>query len=148
MQLAEGSGDRHGAAWPHARLHLVSLLVPRIRAGPRRRGVSHPAHTAVRNRRIARFDAFLADGGYPEVLAFDERTRVKTLQSCREVAGLAAAMTRFGLRQGTLVTHRDEGELRTAGGPVRIVPAWKWCLDATEDAPGAGRALASGAGQE
>ncbi len=57
----------------------------------------------------------------------------------REVAGLAAAMTRFGLRQGTIVTHRNEGELRTAGGPVRIVPAWKWCLDATEDARGAGK---------
>jgi predicted AAA+ superfamily ATPase len=46
----------------------------------------------------------------------------------REMAGLTAAMIRFGLRQGTIVTHGEEGEVRTDAGPVRIVPAWKWCL--------------------
>jgi len=47
----------------------------------------------------------------------------------RELAGLTAAMTRFGLKQGLLVTHRQEEDLTTNAGTVRIVPAWKWSLE-------------------
>ncbi len=47
----------------------------------------------------------------------------------RELAGLAAAMTRFGLKQGLIVTHRQEEAIKTDAGMVRIVPAWKWSLE-------------------
>lgn len=47
----------------------------------------------------------------------------------RELAGLTAAMTRFGLKQGLIITHRQEEDIKTDAGTVRIVPAWKWCLE-------------------
>lgn len=47
----------------------------------------------------------------------------------RELAGLTAAMTRFGLKQGLLLTHRQEDDIETDAGPVRILPAWKWSLE-------------------
>ncbi|MBN1879377.1 ATP-binding protein [bacterium] len=47
----------------------------------------------------------------------------------RELAGLTAVMTRFGLKQGLIVTHRQEEDIKTDAGTVRIVPAWKWCLE-------------------
>lgn len=47
----------------------------------------------------------------------------------RELAGLTTAMTRFGLRHGLIVTHRQEDGITTDAGPVRIVPAWKWSLE-------------------
>lgn len=47
----------------------------------------------------------------------------------RELAGLTAAMTRFGLKQGMIITHRQEEDLQTDAGTVRIVPAWKWSLE-------------------
>jgi predicted AAA+ superfamily ATPase len=68
----------------------------------------------------------------------DRGTVVEAIQVClevteanrrRELAGLAAAMTRFGLKQGLLITHRQEDDIRTDAGTVRMVPAWKWCLE-------------------
>ena len=42
----------------------------------------------------------------------------------RELAGLTAAMTRLGLKQGLIVTHRQEEDTKTDAGTVRIVPGW------------------------
>jgi len=47
----------------------------------------------------------------------------------REMAGLVAAMTRFGLSYGTIITKGQENLIATDAGQVRIVPAWKWCLE-------------------
>lgn len=47
----------------------------------------------------------------------------------RELAGLTAAMTRFGLKHGLIVTHRQEETFKTNAGTVRVVPAWKWSLE-------------------
>lgn len=46
----------------------------------------------------------------------------------RELAGLTAAMTRFGLTQGLILTHRQEETIRTGAGEVKVLPAWKWSL--------------------
>lgn len=59
--------------------------------------------TAARNRVIARFDRFLENGGYPEVIAFDEPTRVKTLQSYFEIMLYRDIVERFGVRRPHLV---------------------------------------------
>lgn len=59
--------------------------------------------TAGRNRVEARFDRFLAEGGYPEVLAFDEPTRVKTLQSYFEIMLYRDIVERFGVKRPHLV---------------------------------------------
>lgn len=68
-----------------------------------------------------------------------ERGRVvKAIQVClalteanrrRELAGLTAAMNRFGLTQGQIVTHGQEEDIETDAGVVHIVPAWKWSLE-------------------
>lgn len=47
----------------------------------------------------------------------------------RELAGLTAAMNRFGLEQGLIVTRGQEEKIETDAGAVRIVPAWKWSLE-------------------
>lgn len=63
---------------------------------------------------------------------------IEAIQAClalteenrrRELAGLTAAMTRFGLKQGLIITHRQQEDIKTDAGTVRIVPAWKWCLE-------------------
>lgn len=46
----------------------------------------------------------------------------------REVAALGEAMARMGVREGTVVTERDEREIELPEGTVRVVPAWKWLL--------------------
>ncbi len=64
---------------------------------------SAPVATAARNRTIARFDRFLANGGYPEVISFDEATRIKTLQSYFEIMLYRDIVERFGVRRPHLV---------------------------------------------
>ena len=46
----------------------------------------------------------------------------------REVGSLAEAMKVTGVREGTIVTLREEGRLEEACGSITIVPAWKWAL--------------------
>lgn len=46
----------------------------------------------------------------------------------RELDSLEAAMNTTGLREGFVVTLREEEVLETEAGTIRIVPAWKWFL--------------------
>ncbi len=46
----------------------------------------------------------------------------------REIEGLQAAMTRFGLKEGLLLTRRQKKELAVDAGRIRILPAWEWSL--------------------
>lgn len=46
----------------------------------------------------------------------------------RELDSLEAAMRATGLREGFVVTLREEEVLETEAGTIRIVPAWKWFL--------------------
>ncbi len=46
----------------------------------------------------------------------------------RELDSLEAAMKATGLREGFVVTLREEEVLETEAGTIRIVPAWKWFL--------------------
>lgn len=47
----------------------------------------------------------------------------------RELAGITTAMNRFGLKQGLIVSHRQEEKIETDAGTVHVVPAWIWCLE-------------------
>ena len=47
----------------------------------------------------------------------------------RELAGLGAAMARFGLRRGVIVTLRQKDHIHIDGGEVAVMPAWAWCLE-------------------
>ncbi len=46
----------------------------------------------------------------------------------RELAGLQAAMARFGLKEGLLLTRRQKQEIRAEVGRIRVLPAWEWSL--------------------
>lgn len=52
----------------------------------------------------------------------DEKSRL------REISALEVGMTRFGVKESTLVTLYDDEEIKTSSGLIRIVPAWQWFL--------------------
>lgn len=47
----------------------------------------------------------------------------------REFAALESAMAELGLKEATIVTRNEADTVETAGGTVRIVPAWRFLLD-------------------
>lgn len=47
----------------------------------------------------------------------------------REIGSLQAAMKATGIKEGTVITLREEDELETDVGPIHVVPAWKWALE-------------------
>jgi hypothetical protein len=81
--------------------------------------------------------AYFADAGECDFVVQDKGVVTEAIQVChaltdenrrRELAGLTAAMARFGLTRGLIVTLRQEDRLQTGAGEVRILPAWKWSL--------------------
>ena len=59
--------------------------------------------SAMRNRLTARFEVFVQQGGYPEVVRFDEATRLKTLQTYFDVMLYRDVVDRFNVRRPHLV---------------------------------------------
>lgn len=59
--------------------------------------------TETANRASALFDRFMVQGGYPEVIRFDEAERVKTLQSYFEIMLYRDIVDRFRVRRPHLV---------------------------------------------
>jgi len=48
----------------------------------------------------------------------------------REIDGLVAAAEALECEDLTIVTHDEESTIKERGHDIRVVPAWKWCLDA------------------
>ena len=48
----------------------------------------------------------------------------------REIDGLVAAAESLGCEGLTIVTHDEEASITERGHDIRVVPAWKWCLEA------------------
>lgn len=48
----------------------------------------------------------------------------------REIGGLLSAMEFFGLGEGLIITRDQEEQFEVGGKKVRVVPAWKWLLEA------------------
>lgn len=47
----------------------------------------------------------------------------------REISGLVAAMDRWSIDSGTIITYNQEEEIRIQGSrAVQLVPAWKWLI--------------------
>ena len=59
--------------------------------------------TKSRNKIESFFDRFLNNGGYPEIRAFDETTRIRTLQSYFDVMLYRDIVERYGIRRPHLV---------------------------------------------
>ena len=56
----------------------------------------------------------------------DERSRATRK---REIDGLIDAAESLGCEDLTIVTHDEEATLTERGHSIRVVPAWKWCLE-------------------
>jgi predicted AAA+ superfamily ATPase len=50
----------------------------------------------------------------------------------REIAALSEAMAELGLKTGTIVTRNDDERIKTDGGIIEVVPAWRFLLDLPE----------------
>jgi len=48
----------------------------------------------------------------------------------REINSLFVCMKELGLKEGTVVTHREEGERKAGDRTIKIIPAWKWMIAA------------------
>ncbi len=48
----------------------------------------------------------------------------------REIEGLLEAMERFGLKKGIIITQDQEGEEKVEGKNIKLIPLWKWLLEA------------------
>ncbi len=51
----------------------------------------------------------------------------------REVDGLLAAAAELKCRDLTIVTHDEETQINEGGHEIKVVPAWKWCLESAPD---------------
>jgi hypothetical protein len=48
----------------------------------------------------------------------------------REISGLLAAMDRWKIDSGMIITYNQDEELESSGSRiVRLIPAWKWLLE-------------------
>lgn len=47
----------------------------------------------------------------------------------RELRALEEAMAEHELDSALVVTLREEDTVELPGGPVRVVPAWRWLLE-------------------
>jgi len=50
----------------------------------------------------------------------------------REISGLVAAMDRWEIESGSIITYTQEGEIQVPGSrTVHLIPAWKWLIEDT-----------------
>ncbi len=71
---------------------------------------------------------------------FERDDRLELVQACaemtspatreREVAALAEAMPELGVDTATIVTLDEEGTVDVEGAQIRVVPAWRWLIEA------------------
>jgi predicted AAA+ superfamily ATPase len=81
---------------------------------------------------------YTAGNGECDFLVQEGRRIVSAIQVCyrldnknrtREIRGLIAALKRFRLSEGLLLTYEQEEEIDVAGKKILITPAWKWILE-------------------
>ena len=68
-----------------------------------------------------------------------ERTKIKeAMQVCyvlnksnrtREIDGLLESMGKFKAKNGLILTHDQEEEIKVKGKKIKVVPVWKWLID-------------------
>lgn len=68
------------------------------------------------------------DGTFVAVQVAWELSDGNSANSAREIEGMARAMERFGLKEGTIVTHSRRDVVNCGGRIVNVVPAYEWLL--------------------
>jgi len=86
---------------------------------------------------------------YSEILYFQEKNEcdflvkerekiVLAMQVCytfeegnmqREIDGLMAALKKFDLKEGLIITYNQEDNFVVEGRKIKVIPAWKWMAD-------------------
>lgn len=114
---------RHGADMDRGRL-LETLVFLDLR----RRGMQIAYFRSAQGFEVD-FLARSADGERSEPLAIQvAETIADTKTRQRELRALESAMAERKLTRATLVTLDEEERIDTAGGPIEVVPAWRWLL--------------------
>ena len=54
---------------------------------------------------------------------------INTINKKREIDGLLAAMQKFKLKQGLILSRYQEKEYKEDGFLIKVMPAWKWLLE-------------------
>ena len=81
--------------------------------------------------------AYFAGANECDFVVLEKGGVVQAIQVCheltddnrrRELGGVRAAMTRFGIKRGLIITRRQEENIRIDAGEVSVLPAWKWSL--------------------
>jgi len=89
-------------------------------------------------KKAGRVAYYTAGNGECDFLVQEGRRIVSAIQVCyrldnenrtREIRGLIAALKRFRLSEGLLLTYEQEEEIDVAGKKILITPAWKWILE-------------------
>ncbi|GBE20039.1 MAG TPA: ATP-binding protein [Candidatus Pacearchaeota archaeon] len=47
----------------------------------------------------------------------------------REINGLMESISKFNLKEGLILTHDQEDEIKVNSKKIKIIPVWKWLLD-------------------
>lgn len=72
---------------------------------------------------------FLLENKGQLVAAIQCSCKVSEENRKREISGLVAAMDRWSIDSGTIITYNQEEEIRIQGSrAVQLVPAWKWLI--------------------
>jgi len=74
------------------------------------------------------FDAFIHEGGYPEVVLESSRAMKDNKTRNRELDGIREAASLTHCPNLTIVTRDQEEDVEDPRGTIHIVPAWKWFL--------------------
>ena len=62
--------------------------------------------------------------------ATDERSRTTR---AREINGLVDAAEALGCENLTIVTHDEEATIESQGHDIRVIPAWKWLMESSDN---------------
>ena len=65
-----------------------------------------------------------------DMSATDERSRATRT---REINGLVDAADALGCENLTIITHDEETTIECQGHAIRVIPAWKWLMDGSDD---------------
>lgn len=89
---------------------------------------------------LNKYDVFYHSNEYEcDFLIVKNKTVIKTIQVCyelnednreREISGLSEAMDKFKLNKGLLLTNNQEEEIKVGGKRIKVMPIWKWLLEA------------------
>lgn len=92
----------------------------------------HPQVYYYKTRTGKEVDFIVAPRGHARILIQVSESIADPQVRKRELAALGEAMAELRLKTGTIVTRSDEEKIDTEHGEVRVIPAWRFLLEASD----------------